>query len=243
MLKFIENPHLPQGNVRSLIIGEKYANQLELPLKQHEITVKSLRNNTFSDIKLCGHADLSIIHLGNNKIATYDKVFTMSGADIIRLSTPASPDYPYDAGLNVCILGEYLICNPGVIETDLLKLIGQKRILKVKQGYTKCSICVVNENSIITDDAGIHKAAVNANIDSLLISKGIVALDGFNYGFIGGASFKISKSKLAFTGIIPDSRLRTEIESFLADRNIEAVYLTDNNIYDIGGAIPITEEI
>ena len=31
-------------------------------------------------------------------------------------------------------------------------------IIDVKQGYTKCSLCPVRENAVITDDSGIEKA-------------------------------------------------------------------------------------
>ena len=36
---------------------------------------------------------------------------------------------------------------------------------------------------------------------------------------------------------------RNKIESFLSKRGIEAVYLTEDELFDIGSAIPLTEEI
>ena len=80
-------------------------------------------------------------------------------------------------------------------------------------------------------------------MDVLHVSEKITALDGFEHGFIGGASFKISRSKIAFTGVITDNRERSRIEHFLNERGIAPVYLTDVPIFDIGSAIPITEEI
>ena len=66
---------------------------------------------------------------------------------------------------------------------------------------------------------------------------------GFEHGFIGGASFKINRNEMAFTGIINDTAERLRIERFLNERGIHAVYLTEESIFDIGSAIPIAEEI
>ena len=116
-------------------------------------------------------------------------------------------------------------------------------MIPCKQGYTKCSICVVDENAIITDDSKITQIAAANGIEALLVDKGLATLDGFKYGFIGGSSFKIDKNKVAFTGMIRNTYERNKIESFLSKRGIEAVYLTEDELFDIGSAIPLTEEI
>ena len=75
----------------------------------------------------------------------------------------------------------------------------------------------------------------------LKIRPGYIDLPGFDYGFIGGASFKISDTKLAFTGRLdshPDAELITEFASL---HNVDIVYITDKPAFDIGGVIPITE--
>ena len=48
---------------------------------------------------------------------------------------------------------------------------------------------------------------------------------------------------MAFTGTINNSNERKRIERFLDDRGVQAVYLTDEPIFDIGSAIPTVEEI
>lgn len=149
--------------------------------------------------------------------------------------------YPMDAGLNFCIVGDKLIYNPKTACESAVSLLKCEKI-PCKQGYTKCSICIVNENSIITADSKIAQSAVLHGIDALLVDKRVATLHGFDYGFIGGASFKIGNNKLAFTGNINNFTEREKIESFLNKRGIEAVYLTSNGLFDIGSAIPLTEE-
>lgn len=231
-----------------MIIGEKYRNCLENALNRHNIRLICSENNPFVDERLSGHADLSMVHMGNNRIfaAEYLKdsefinILSNIGFDISFLPNPTKPDYPHDAGMNVCIIGNHVICNPKTAHNELT---ANRIIINCNQGYTKCSTVVVDENAIITSDRLIAANSAIHGIESLLIDDSFVKLQGFNKGFIGGAAFKISRNKIAFTGEIKSEEAKSAIESFLNKRGIEAVYLTDNEIFDIGSAIPIIEEI
>ena len=110
-----------------------------------------------------------------------------------------------------------------------------------RQGYSRCSVCVVNDNAIITADEGICRSAKAHGIDVLKIRPGYIDLPGFDYGFIGGASFKLSDTKLAFTGGLDKHPDAERIIEFASLHNIDIVYITDKPAFDIGGAIPITE--
>lgn len=246
MLRFIEKPHLPQGAVRHIIIGEKYQKCLENALIEHDLTPIWLKNNDFVDERLSGHCDLMAAHLGGKTVVTSEllknsHIFDNLGIEQLTIPNPMDKLYPMDAGLNFCIVGDKLIYNPKTACESAVSLLKCEKI-PCKQGYTKCSICIVNENSIITADSKIAQSAAAQGIDALLVDKRLSALDGFDYGFIGGASFKIGKNKLAFTGNINNVTERERIESFLNKRGIEAVYLTSNGLFDIGSAIPLTEE-
>ena len=104
------------------------------------------------------------------------------------------------------------------------------------------SVCVVDENSIITADAGIAAAAEGRGLDVLRIQAGFFELPGYSYGFIGGSCFKLSKTELVFTGTIDRHPDRGAIIGFLHDHGVEALYLRDEPAVDIGGIIPIFEQ-
>ena len=114
--------------------------------------------------------------------------------------------------------------------------------MSIKQGYAKCSALIVDERSIISQDRGLTRAAAAAGLDVLQISPGHVALDGFEYGFLGGAGFKISRDKLCFTGVLDIHPDKGRILDFLSARGIRPLYLTDRPVFDIGSAIPLTEK-
>lgn len=244
MYKLIETPHLPKSKVRHIILGEKYRNVLESALFTHDLEPVWLKSNPHVDERLSGHADLSAVQIVKSVILSEylnpcEQIHKIVGVEYVP--DPQQAVYPYDAGLNFCIVGDKLFFNPKTANAKLVEKCGCKQFIPVKQGYTKCSICVIDENSIITSDKRIAEAAENAGMDALYLCEPFVKLDGFGYGFIGGAAFKISETDIAFTGKIVDTIVERKIESFLSRRNINPIYLTDSQIFDIGSAIPLTE--
>ena len=244
MYKLIETPHLPKSKVRHIILGEKYTKALENALFVHDLEPIWLKSDPHVDERLSGHADLSAVQIGKSVILSEylnpcEQIHKI--VEVEYVPDPQQAVYPYDAGLNFCIVGDKLFFNPKTANAKLVEKCGCKQFIPVKQGYTKCSICVIDENSIITSDKRIAEAAENAGMDALYLSEPFVKLDGFGYGFIGGAAFKISETDIAFTGKIVDTIVERKIERFLSKRNINPIYLTDSQIFDIGSAIPLTE--
>ena len=114
--------------------------------------------------------------------------------------------------------------------------------MQVSQGYSKCPLCIVDQNSFITEDEGIANTLKRHNINVLKISAGDVRLPGLDYGFLGGASGKISKNLLAFTGDIRQHRDYDKIYDFCAERSVELISLSNEELIDIGSIIPVTEK-
>ncbi len=247
-MKFVEKPNLPQKRVKSLIIGDKYSDFLDKSLKNVGITPIYVPNNGFVDKRLSGHADLSVLHLGDNRLICAKHLRGSELADklakyhasVTYAETEQNSRYPYDANLNVCIIGNWIILNPRTAD-KLIDANLTNAVIKVGQGYARCSVCVVDEDSIITADPGIASAAETCGFHVLRIKPNIASLPGFQYGFIGGAAFKISRGELAFTGRINDENEKERIENFLCSRGVKPVYLTDEPLSDIGGAVPMLE--
>lgn len=249
MRNFVENPNLPIGRIKHLIIGEKYKSKLENSLRAHEIEPIWLPDNPFIDERLSGHCDLSLLHMRGYNFMTYNylnssnfaKISEQLGAEFIFLDNPKTPDYPSDCALNICLVGKNSIMNPGTSANKIVNfLTTEYKIIKCKQSYSRCSVCIVNEDSIITADKSIADNAEKSGLNVLRIQPGFIELTGFEYGFIGGASFKISSDEIVFTGKLLNHPDKHAIESFITERGIKIVYLTDENIFDIGSAVPIT---
>lgn len=145
-------------------------------------------------------------------------------------------NYPGTALLNAARVGRYIFCNPKYIDKVILDAAGQMgfELVKVNQGYARCSTIPVGKSALITCDAGIAKEARENGLDAELISPGNIALPGEKYGFIGGSSGIMPDGRIVFLGDIsrhPDYPL---ISSFLDERGVGYIYLKGLPLFDAG---------
>ena len=248
-MNFVEKPNLP-NRASTVLIGEKYAGILIKPLENQGVSTVIVPNNPNVDPRLSGHVDLSALHTGGEGVilAPYltdqQTFFVQLGLKPTVLCQAQGPLYPDDAALNLCMVGEHVFYHPR-IHTDIVNLLtsGREYLLHaVRQGYSRCSVCIISDDALITADRGMAKAASAAGLDVLLITPGFVSLPGFSYGFLGGACFKIASDIIAFTGTLDRHPDQYRILSFLNVHGINPVYLTSDPVFDIGSAIPLIEQ-
>lgn len=251
-MRAVEIPNLPV-DAEAVIIGEKYREKLLDGLKKAGIRALWMPANPYLDIRLNAHADLSLLYAGGGtmisapflKDGKFEEQIKREGLRVIHPDIIQSPEYPHDSQLNICITGKKAVLNTKTVPTSIVKYLTNDMGLSTvdsRQGYSRCSICLVSEHAMITADKGLYKTLIEAGYEVLLITPGYIELDGFPYGFIGGASFKISSGKLAFTGALDAHPDKNSILSFLRSHDVAPVFLTDEPLFDIGSAIPITEK-
>ena len=146
--------------------------------------------------------------------------------------------YPHNVLFNCALVGNKLICNPKYISRHILAVAQNNgcELISTKQGYAKCSTCVVSDNAIITSDRGIHKSATSCGIDSLLIDAGHVSLPPYEYGFIGGAS-GTNEDEIYFCGDINLHPSSKEILEFAKKHGKKVISLSDGELLDIGSIL------
>lgn len=149
-------------------------------------------------------------------------------------------EYPADCLYNACSTGRFFIHNLDITEPLLLQRAKELdlTLVHVKQGYSKCSIAVIDENSIITYDKGIAKACREAGMDVLEIESGFVELPGYNTGFFGGASGLLGgTSKILFiNGGLESHPSAEKIKEFAKAHDVSIVD-TSGPLRDIGSII------
>jgi hypothetical protein len=101
---------------------------------------------------------------------------------------------------------------------------------------------VVDEQAAITSDPGLWKSLGEHGIECLLISPGFIELKGYDSGFIGGASGKIGRNTIAFTGHLNEHPDRERIFHFLDSRGVKAFMLTRRAAFDVGSILPFLEQ-
>ena len=114
------------------------------------------------------------------------------------------------------------------------------QLIDVRQGYTKCSTIIVDENSIITYDKGIAKPCEAAGMNVLLVKPGFVKLRGADTGFIGGASGRVD-GEIVFNGDLSVHPNFREITAFIEERGLGCKWFGSYELEDIGSIITVTK--
>jgi hypothetical protein len=244
-------PNLPKKSVKVVLIDSRTDKNLIKAIEKQGIEAILVPQCDDLPLPVSSHPDMLCHHLGSNEIVIYKNIIDVIGPKlenvgfkVIQSDFILKPKYPYDCALNVARVSDKIIYNPDIIDDTIKLYIEEKgiKIIIINQGYAKCSVCIVNDNSIITADKGIAQVAAYNGIDVLLIHSRYINLPGYNHGFIGGTSGKISADKLCFAGNIklhPDFDI---INDFLHKHEVTAVSLTNDLLYDIGSILPLIEE-
>ena len=247
---FIEIPNLPKGDVAVAAASGTY-HEIISSLRKIGIDVLQMPPSQRLSTPVCCHADMLCHHLGGNQIIVakgenrFSEELKKQNFKVIESDEYLSCDYPHDILLNAARVGNHLFANKAIDSTILkcYKKNDEITIEFVRQGYTKCSVAMVDSNSIITADKSIAETARKLGMDVQQISPGYIKLDGYDYGFIGGCCGLIGKHKIAFTGNLHTHPDYVQIKTFIESKKIEIVPLTNGDLIDIGGIIPLKEFI
>lgn len=247
------SPNLPSKKVNTVIISGEYKYVID-ELNNLGVNAVATTPNIFLPYPERYHADMQCIYYNKGKIYisnsgnAYNAIFVKKSTNIgIKINTTnktLNPKYPGNILFNHVILNNDIICNIKYTERNVLKYCEKQnfRIINVNQGYTKCSIAVVNDDAIITSDNGIFYTCKKYGFDVLKIQPGYVMLPNYNYGFIGGCCGKLSHDTLAFTGKISEHPDYKKIKAFLHNYRINILELSNKPLLDIGSIIPVTQE-
>lgn len=158
---------------------------------------------------------------------------------------PPEGHYPDTVALNALLLEDKLIGLLPSVDKKIIESLQSSKHQQIfcRQGYTRCSVCVVSSHAVITEDPSIYKALTKfvPSIEALLISPGAVHLDGYAHGFIGGCCGLLDQRILAFTGDIRMHPDFAAIKTFLFRHGVQYYTLSTSQLEDIGGIMPLCE--
>lgn len=246
-MKFVKKPNLPESPV-SLVAISSAAGEAKKKLNLLGINTLEVAPVNGLPEGIASHADLQLLHFGENEFFSASEHLFKGEREacfsVKKLNIELAGGYPKDVALNAAVIGKYLVYNPSTLAPEVLKRASElgMKLISVKQGYTKCSICVLSDSAIITDDKSICESAGKYLNEVVFIEKNSIALRGFNYGFIGGCCGKLSSKLLAVNGSIMSHSDHNKIIDALDRNGIEAVELKGGRLEDIGGILPITEK-
>ena len=245
--KFLLNPNLPDNKVTTVFA---HVDDIALKTVFNDLSLKvvNVNENPFLDTPVCKHADMLSNYVGKSIFLT-DKYqvdlcnfLADNGGKSVIIENVKSP-YPNDCLLNFADIGGYIICNKSILTNEIAEVLPNKPIIDVKQGYSKCSVCICGYNTIITDDKSVYNAVLQYDdINSLLIEKGSIRINKYNYGFIGGCCGLLDKGLLLFNGDLLTHSDFDKIKNFLYYNGVKYIDIKGKPLTDIGSIIPIMEK-
>lgn len=246
---FVKNPSLPERDVAFGVAAGDLPPDIADALSKFGVSLFKTEPDFSLDAPVKYHPDMLLFHSENNHIIlspSQKKLKNeLSGLGLKTVfSSPLKKDYPFDISLNFLKAGKFIFGKKAFADEKINSFAKEKgfEFINVNQGYARCSVCLVSENAAITEDESLYNALTGKGTDVLKIRKGFVKLSGYDCGFIGGASGKISKDKVAFFGDIALHPDYDKITAFLEKYGCKAVSLSSKPLADYGGFIPILEK-
>ena len=147
-------------------------------------------------------------------------------------------EYPRDVRFNIARVGRNIMVGKRTQSAEIgeYALKNGFRILYVSQGYAKCSSCIVGDNALITADSDIARVAGDSGISVLRISEGGVRLEGYQYGFIGGASGCFGDT-VYFVGDVKKHSDGERIIDFCQKNGMSVSFDENEELIDIGSIL------
>lgn len=166
-------------------------------------------------------------------------------------TSPSLLDRARDAGLEIISVKQgYTKCSC-VVAGDNALITADEGILRAVEAYNEMIREEMEENGgSLSESGGFSSDGAFMTIDELLqrdrrenclidilpVQKGHVALEGFEYGFLGGASGCID-GRVYFNGDLSAHPDFEKIREFLAERGYETVYFEGEPLTDIGSIV------
>ncbi len=214
----------------------------------HVITIQK-NNNLYEEIS--SHTDILCTKVLNTLIvdkSNYDNLKNSIKNNDIKIvcgKTDLKEKYPYDICYNVCILNNIAIHNFKYTDKIVKTIIDKNDIKKisVKQGYTKCSIAVIDDTSVITTDKKIKEKLEDFNIDVLYLDyiPDIKLYNNNSYstmnGFVGGTISILDENNVVIFGDLNKIDKNDKIKKFILSKNKNIIDFKNLDVVDYGGMI------
>lgn len=227
--------------MKLIIVDYRISEEEELNLLKlgYKILKCPPSNNLYEAVS--GHPDM-LMHIIDDKNIIVHQDMNIDFIDILKslnynvlLSFNKLVDkYPYDIILNAVNLKNFFMHNIKYTDKILLEKISHKKIINVKQGYTKCSTAIIKNTGIITSDKTIASVMRKEHMDVLLLPPGDIILPGLDYGFIGGCCGMIDENTIAFYGNLKHYAYGKEVIDFLYKHDVKPIFLHDGKLIDRG---------
>jgi hypothetical protein len=227
-----------------IIIDSKSPEESKQKLKKYGDLIEfSTSNITYYAIS--GHPDVFLCKANNQLIVApntpekFQQLLLSKGINFIKGVEGVGKKYPSSAIYNALVTETHLIHNIQITDKAIIEQTSTLKAISVKQGYTKCNLLALGNNTFITSDIGIFITLKKLDFNVLYVIPENLILPGFTNGFFGGTC-GISDNILFINGNLdfyPEGR---KVRKFLKGLKYKIVELYKGPLFD-GGSILFLE--
>lgn len=235
---------------KKLIIDERMRQIEKEKLKSLGYQLLEIKQNKKVYSEISSHVDIFACKIGEKIIiepSQYNNIKLQAQNVIIQQGNEEIENkYPYDIKYNVCIIGKKALHNFNYTDFKIKEELNNQKyeMINTTQGYTNCSIAVIDDNSAIVTDKGLYKILKKHNIDVLYLDYEpdikLLNVKGYSNrkGFIGGAISRIGKNVIVF-GELSKIDKNNQIKNFIENKNLNIIQFEGIDVIDYGGIIEI----
>lgn len=236
--------------MKDLIIDKRMRKVEKERLKEMGYNLIELTQSKNVYEEISSHVDIFVCKIGDKIIVEKEQYKNMPEILHVEQGTEAVQEkYPEDIKYNVCIIGKNAIHNFEYTDSKVKQELIQQgyKLINTTQGYTNCSIAVIDDNSAIVTDKGLYKILEKHGIDVLYLEyePDIKLLLNNKYsnrkGFIGGCISRIGNSIIVF-GDLNKIDKDNKIRDFILNKHLQIIDFENLDVIDYGGIVEIQRE-
>lgn len=232
---------------KKIIIDERMRQIEKEKLCKLGYELVEIKQSTKVYTEISSHVDIFTCKIGEKIIVEPSQYVNMPKESVIlKGCEEVGRKYPYDIKYNVCTIGKKAFHNFEYTDFRIKDELIKKRyeMINTTQGYTNCSIAVIDDNSAIVTDKGLYKILQKHNIDVLYLEyePDIKLLNINKYssrnGFIGGAISRVCDKIVTF-GDLEKIDKNGIIKKFIEQKGLEIIDFKGLDVIDYGGSVEI----
>ena len=217
-----------------VIIDERMRKIEKEKLKELGYKLKEIKKSDNVYPEISAHVDIFTCKIGEKLIVEPSKYIQIKNDfqkwyNIEKGVEYIDKKYPYD-----------IIYTDSKIKEELVKQ--GYELINTTQGYTNCSIAVIDDNSAIVTDKGLYKILLKHKVDVLYLKNelDIKLLNENGYsnikGFIGGAISRINNN-IIISGDLKKIDKDGSIKQFIQQRDLNIIDFSGLDVIDYGGIV------
>ncbi len=223
------------------IVDKRIPLDAKIELKKR-FTLFELESRDIVYPAISGHPDI-FMHLAEETLviapnATLDLISFLNTNSIPFIFGEMNLGYshPETSYYNAISTSQSLLHNIKYTDAAIKNNSSGKKIINVRQSYTRCNVIPLQNEVYITSDKGIYTTLKEFNISTYLFSPKSILLEGFQYGFIGGCAGVIGK-EIYFIGNLDYYLEGERLRKVIKELDYRIIELYDGPLFDGGGIL------